>query len=149
MIAFMTGGTFFRVLYAYCKSDILKISKSIGFFLILGFYLINFGFTYDNKIQGFLFYEMSIGLFFPIFSVIKANCIDNNYRGSFYILFRIPSYIFNGILYLYIKTWEVPQLRLTCFYISILIFIFQLIYFYKTEDKKKEEKYEKDNQKKK
>ena len=34
MIAFMTGGTFFRVLYAYSKSDILKISKSIGFFLI-------------------------------------------------------------------------------------------------------------------
>ena len=146
MIAFMTGGTFFRVLYAYSKSDILKISKSIGFFLILGFYLINFGFTYDNKIQGFLFYEMSIGLFFPIFSVIKANCIDNNYRGSFYILFRIPSYIFNGILYLYIKTWEVSQIRLTCFYISIFIFLFQLFYFYQPEDKNKEENNNKVNE---
>ena len=139
MIAFMVGGTFFRVLYAYCKSDILKISKSIGFFLILGFYLINFGFTYDNKIHGFIFYEISIGLFYPIYSVIKANCIDDNYRGSFYILFRIPSYIFNGILYLYIKTWEVSQIRLTCFYISIFIFLFQLFYFYQPEDKNKEE----------
>ena len=146
MIAFMTGGTFFRVLYAYGKSDILKISKAIGFFLILGFYFITFGFTYDNKIQGFIFYEITIGLFYPIYSVIKANCIDNNYRGSFYILFRIPSYLFNGILYLYIKTWDVPQLRLTCFYISILIFVFQLIYFYKPEDKKEEGKNEKENQ---
>jgi hypothetical protein len=82
IITFMAGGTLFRVLYSYCKSDIKNIK--IKFFLVLGFYLITFGFTYDNKIQGFLFYEMSIGLFYPIYSVIKANCIDNNNRGSFY-----------------------------------------------------------------
>ena len=82
IITFMAGGTFFKVLYSYCKSDIKNIKiKFFSCFRI--FYLITFGFTFDNKIQGFLFYEMSIGLFYPIYSVIKTNCIDNNNREVF------------------------------------------------------------------
>ena len=104
----MEGGTFLWVLYSYCKSDIKNIKiKFFSCFKI--FYLITFGFTFDNKIQGFLFYEMSIGLFYPIYSVIKT-----------IVLIIIIEEVF----------MEVPQLRLHCFYISIFIFVFQLIYFY-------------------
>ena len=107
IITFMVGGTLFRVLYSYCKSDI-KNTK-IKFFSCLGFYLITFEFTYDNKIQGFIFYEITIGLFYPIYSVIKT-----------IVLIIIIEEVF----------MEVPRLRLYCFYISIFIFVFQLIYFY-------------------
>ena len=108
IITFMAGGTFFKVLYSYCKSDIKNIKiKFFSCFRI--FYLITFGFTFDNKIQDFLFYEMSIGLFILFILLLKL-----------IVLIIIIEEVF----------MEVPQLRIYCFYISIFIFVFQLIYFY-------------------
>lgn len=119
IITFMVGGTLFRVLYSYCKSDI-KNTK-IKFFSCLGFYLITFEFTYDNKIQGFLFYEMSIGLFYPIYSVIKTNYIDNNNRGSFY-----GSSSVEVVLFLYFNFY---------FCLSINLFLYWKNLIYNDEEK--------------
>ena len=146
MISFIAGGTFFRVFYDYCNHNILKISKAIGFFFTLGFYLITFGIIYENKLFGFLVYEAGNGLFYPIYSTIKCDCIKSKYRGTLLNLFRIPSYLFIAYLYVKIKTWQVHDLRTFCFFVSLFIFLLQLIYF--SENKKEEKKEEKKEVKK-
>jgi hypothetical protein len=82
-----------------------------------------------------------MGLFFPTYSMIKSEFLPNEQRGTLSNIFRIPFYLINLILLVYMPLLHLDhvsfylfQLLLLNFFFTMVCFIIHFLTFY--EDKK-------------
>lgn len=61
------------------------------------------GISYNMTLYGFLAYEVSIGLFYPTYSKIKADYLPSEARGTLMNIFKIP---FNIIVVILLFTMD-------------------------------------------
>lgn len=64
--------------------------KLVSGLCAIAFFLANTGFSYDTTLYGFLIYEVSVGMLYPIYSKIKAEYLPASYRGTLMNIFKIP-----------------------------------------------------------
>ena len=86
------------------------------------FLLANLKLGYNATLYAFLIYEVSIGLFYPIYSKIKSEYLPSNSRGTLMNIFKIPFNIIVPILLLSMnKLFTIPQVKsfftyFSCYY---------------------------------
>lgn len=138
MMAFMAGGTSFRVLYSYYNKDTMAIARVVGLLGSVGYLMIYLRKDYNNVLNGFLCFEASIGLFYPTYSKIKQELLPKEYRGTLMTMFKIPFNIIIAYLFLNLnKIVNKRQLIIGAFIAEVLVLFIQLIFFYSITKKDK------------
>ena len=138
MMSLMTGGASFRSVYSYFEEKIFLTTKFMSLLCFVGFALIFSEISYKTTLIGFILYEISVGLFFPVYSKIKAIYLPENQRGTLNNMFKVP---FNLIvIYLLINTnkiFTIPEFVKLNLVISGALFFITLIFFKERIDKRK------------
>lgn len=131
MMAFMAGGTSFRVLYSYYNGDTMTIARVVGLLGSVGFLMIFLKKDYNNVLNGFLCFEASIGLFYPTYSKIKQELLPKEFRGTLMTMFKIPFNIIIAYLFWSLNTIvNKTQLILGALIAEVFVLLIQLIFFY-------------------
>ena len=92
------------------NNDSFKVAKIMSALCSLSFLIANLKISYDVTLYALLIYEVSIGLFYPIYSKIKCEHLPSNSRGTLMNIFKIPYNIIVPILLLSMnKIFTSPQ----------------------------------------
>lgn len=134
MISMMVGGAFFRTIYEVLK-DPFQIARIMSILAFVGYSIVIFIPSFEYTYLGFILFEISCGLFYPTYSIIKSEALPSNLRGTMVNIFKMPFNLFNVILLLLTND---NFSKSTCWVISLLISgaIFIMLIFLKKEEKK-------------
>jgi hypothetical protein len=92
------------------NNDSFKVAKIMSALCSLSFLIANLKISYDVTLFAFLIYEVSIGLFYPIYSKIKCEYLPSNSRGTLMNIFKIPFNVTVVILLFSMNTlFTIPQ----------------------------------------
>lgn len=130
MMSLMAGGAIFKIAYNYFDDNSFAVAKLTSFFAILGFWFISFGGSYQTTYIGYIFYEISVGLFYPAYSKIKSEYLPAKCTGSLMTIFKVP---FNLVVVILLITTN-KMLTIQGFMklnllIAIVALIFQITFF--------------------
>lgn len=135
MMSLMTGGAFFRVLYQYTGNNSFTVSKITALFSLAGLILIFKAESYELVTIGYILYEFSVGMVYPIYSKIKSEYLPSEKRGTLMNLFKIPFNV--TVIFLLVNTSKI--LSLSTFWLlsisaTVVIGFLQAVFF--TEERR-------------
>ncbi len=131
----MIGSSVFK-LFSSKKEVLLRLP--IYLHLIALFSMVITTVYYEDKTlvyYMFLLFEVSVGLFYPSYGVIKSECIPEDVRSTVMNIFRIPLNLFVVLLLLKIKFFAETTVFSICAVTHTLAF-FSYVYFLNAGKKK-------------
>lgn len=88
MVSCMTGSSFFSILVE--KYPIEKLAVVLFAFASVGMAIVGFGMNESVSFIGMLFFEVCVGMYFPIMGTMKGGIVPEDKRAAIYNLYRIP-----------------------------------------------------------
>ena len=88
MVSCMAGSSLFSILVE--KYPIERLAVVLFAFASVGMAIVGFGFNESISFVGMLFFEMCVGMYFPIMGTMKGGIVPESKRAAIYNLYRIP-----------------------------------------------------------
>jgi hypothetical protein len=88
MVACMTGSSAFSILVEKHPSE--KLAVVLFAFASVGMAIVGFGTNESASFVGMLFFEVCVGMYFPIMGTMKGGIVPEDKRAAIYNLYRIP-----------------------------------------------------------
>jgi hypothetical protein len=88
MVSCMTGSSIFSILVE--KHSIEKLAVVLLAFASVGMAIVGFGMNESVSFVGMLFFEVCVGMYFPIMGTMKGGIVPEDKRAAIYNLYRIP-----------------------------------------------------------
>lgn len=127
IMANLAGCSSFRLLYNYYNKNVFTLSRIFSFICLVGLLLCYTRKDFNNVLYGVLCFQGGLGLYYPLYSVMKSELFPLEQYGTFLNIFKFPINIFCGILtYSNNKLITHEQMYLVAF---ILMFLSNVIQF--------------------
>ncbi|KAL3941629.1 MAG: hypothetical protein SGBAC_004043 [Bacillariaceae sp.] len=88
MVSCMAGSSLFSILVE--NYPIERLAVVLFAFASVGMAIVGFGISESVSFVGMLFFEMCVGMYFPIMGTMKGGIVPENKRAAIYNLYRIP-----------------------------------------------------------
>ncbi|CAJ1930731.1 unnamed protein product [Cylindrotheca closterium] len=88
MVSCMAGSSLFSILVE--QYPIERLAVVLFAFASVGMAIVGFGVNESVSFIGMLFFEMCVGMYFPIMGTMKGGIVPENKRAAIYNLYRIP-----------------------------------------------------------
>jgi len=88
MVSCMAGSSLFSILVE--KYPVERLAVPLFAFASVGMAIVGLGFNESISFVGMLFFEMCVGMYFPIMGTMKGGIVPENKRAAIYNLYRIP-----------------------------------------------------------
>jgi hypothetical protein len=88
MVSCMTGSSVFSILVE--KHSVEKLAVPLLAFASVGMAIVGFGINESVSFVGMLFFEVCVGMYFPIMGTMKGGIVPEDKRAAIYNLYRIP-----------------------------------------------------------
>jgi len=126
MICCMIGSSLYSIYSKYYSVEtILNFVYLISF---LSFFIIIFTKNFYVALTSFLFFEGSVGIFWPCIGSLRSKLINEKYRSTIMNYFRIPTNIFVLIVLSHINDLPLSFVYAICSLLLLISLLFH--YFY-------------------